>query len=299
MNYAGSTSGPLQITVSQATVTGAITYSPNPAVAGQPEKLIMTLTGTGSTPTGTVTFTDGSTPLGTATVIAGVATLTGQLFTSGSHSITASYGGDTNNGKTSASLTLVVGTSTPAVVSTFVAVALGRRCAVHADREGDDGKRHDADRHGDLLFRRNRDSVRHREPSLLGCSHALGLDPRGGIAPVEGGLQRRHLQRHRDVTRDHPGGPAGDDDHYADRKRHERAAGAGVTFTATVASSTGAIPTGSVQFLDGTTVLATVPLPAGSGSVGFTTSSALSLDSTLSRPSIRAIPTMRPAPPTP
>jgi Big-like domain-containing protein len=63
------------------------------------------------TPTGTVTFFDGSTPIGTGTLMStgsGVqATLTISTLTAGSHTITATYGGDGNfNGSSSGPLTL-------------------------------------------------------------------------------------------------------------------------------------------------------------------------------------------------
>jgi hypothetical protein len=51
--------------------------------------------GTG-TPTGTVTFLDGATTLGTGTLASGVATYSTSALAVGSHSVTASYGGDTN-----------------------------------------------------------------------------------------------------------------------------------------------------------------------------------------------------------
>src|SRR5580704_3875551 len=48
------------------------------------------------TPTGTVTFKDGANSIGTANLASGIATLMTAALASGSHSITASYGGDTN-----------------------------------------------------------------------------------------------------------------------------------------------------------------------------------------------------------
>jgi hypothetical protein len=80
------------------------------AVYGQSVTFTATVTGTGSTPTGTVTFNDGSTMLGTGTLNAsGVATLTTSTFAVASHSITASYSGNSAfNASTSSALTETV-----------------------------------------------------------------------------------------------------------------------------------------------------------------------------------------------
>ncbi len=64
--------------------------------------------------TGTVTFLDGSSILGTGLVSNGTATLVTSALTAGSHSIFASYGGDTNNSPAvSAPLTQIVNKLTP------------------------------------------------------------------------------------------------------------------------------------------------------------------------------------------
>lgn len=103
-----ATSPATTVTVTPAPPTVTLTSSANPSSAGQ------SVTFTASIPTGatgTITFKDGSTVLGTAPVSGGVATLTTSTLTSGTHTITATYGGDTNYGAaTSAPLSQVVGT---------------------------------------------------------------------------------------------------------------------------------------------------------------------------------------------
>lgn len=60
-------------------------------------------------PTGTVTFTDGATTLGTGALSSGKATYTTSSLAIGTHSITASYAGDTNDtSSTSSALSIVV-----------------------------------------------------------------------------------------------------------------------------------------------------------------------------------------------
>jgi hypothetical protein len=112
-NFTGS--GPVSLTqrVNQDTTATALTASPNPSTPGQLVTFTATVTvtsGTG-TPTGTVTFKDGGTTLGTGTVgVGGVATFATSTLSSGSHTITAVYGGDTNfAGSTSAPLVEQVG----------------------------------------------------------------------------------------------------------------------------------------------------------------------------------------------
>lgn len=92
--------------------------------AGASVTLTATVTGPSgdaTVPTGTVTFYNGTTSIGTGTLNAsGVATLTTTTLPTGSDSITAGYGGDTNFNP-STSLALVV-TVNPALVATSTAL---------------------------------------------------------------------------------------------------------------------------------------------------------------------------------
>ncbi len=90
--------------------TTTLTSSANPSAVGTSVTFRATVQSSGSNvPTGTVTFKDGSTTIGTGTLAAGVAAFSTSTLTLGSHSITASYAGDTaNNPSVSAALTQVV-----------------------------------------------------------------------------------------------------------------------------------------------------------------------------------------------
>jgi thermitase len=105
-NDTGGSSAALSHTVSiatKATTTSAVISSLNPAIAGQ----LVTFTASvlPSSATGTVTLFDGSSTLGTASLSSGRATFTAVSLAAGSHSISASYGGDSNdNSSTSAVL---------------------------------------------------------------------------------------------------------------------------------------------------------------------------------------------------
>ena len=105
--YNGSTSLLLIQVVNKANTTVTLASSANPSAYGASVKFTATVTPT--TATGTVTFMDGSTTLGTGTISAGKATFSISTLAAGSNSITASYGGDTNdNSSTSSVLTQTV-----------------------------------------------------------------------------------------------------------------------------------------------------------------------------------------------
>jgi hypothetical protein len=110
-NYIGSATTTLTQTVNKLSTTMTLASSANPSTYGSP----VTLTATLTTGTGTVTFTDGSTTLGTGTIASGTATYSTSALGAGSHSITASYGGDTNDTSTSATLTQTVNKQNTAV----------------------------------------------------------------------------------------------------------------------------------------------------------------------------------------
>jgi uncharacterized delta-60 repeat protein len=118
---AGSGSGFLVARfLNQAPTTTTLASSANPSVSGQPVTFtaIVSTVGAGS-PTGTVQFFDGSTLLGTGTLSTANGVTTAAFSTTtlavGTHSITAVYGGDSNDmGSTSAALSQVVNT-TPSI----------------------------------------------------------------------------------------------------------------------------------------------------------------------------------------
>jgi hypothetical protein len=84
-----------QFTYGLAGTTITLSSSQNPSSFGQSVKFTVTVTGL--SPTGTVILLDGGTQIGTTTLAAGTATFTISSLAVGSHSITAKYGGDSNN----------------------------------------------------------------------------------------------------------------------------------------------------------------------------------------------------------
>ncbi len=127
---------PMQVGVFNGPSSSTTSLSTSASSTPFGQSVTLTATVVGSNPSGSVTFLDGSTSLGTATLNGlGVATLTTSALAVGSHSLTASYGGDANNlsstsslvGETISSITSVstsgntgTSTSTTTVVTTTV-----------------------------------------------------------------------------------------------------------------------------------------------------------------------------------
>lgn len=103
--------------IGQPTTTTLVTSSANPSVFGQSVTLTASVSSSGGTPTGSVTFSDGSTVLGSAPLANGQATFTSSSFSVGSHSIAAVYGGDGTYQVSTSSLTQSVN---PASTTTTV-----------------------------------------------------------------------------------------------------------------------------------------------------------------------------------
>jgi hypothetical protein len=112
------------LTVNRDATTTAVAPSANPSALGSPVTFTATVGANapgGGTPTGTVTFLDGATTLGTRTLSGGTATFTTSALALGSHTITASYGGDGNyTAGTSATLTQTVKIGTTTAVASSV-----------------------------------------------------------------------------------------------------------------------------------------------------------------------------------
>jgi polygalacturonase len=116
--FPASTSTASMFTVTTAATTTGLSAAPATVVAFSALNLTATVTGVSGqvTPSGTVTFSVGATVLGTGQLAGGVATLATSLSTTGSQTITAAYGGDTNYGVSSGTAP-VVATVAPTVTT--------------------------------------------------------------------------------------------------------------------------------------------------------------------------------------
>jgi hypothetical protein len=90
-----SANSTFNLSVGQLATSVNLTSSQNPSQFGQPVTFTATVSASGGTPTGTVTFNDNGSPIGTGTLASGVATFVSSTLAVGSHTITASYAGGT------------------------------------------------------------------------------------------------------------------------------------------------------------------------------------------------------------
>jgi uncharacterized repeat protein (TIGR03803 family) len=103
-----SISNVLNQVVLQTTTSAALTSSPNPSTQGQAVTFTATISSPTVIPAGPVTFTTGKTVLGSAQLSAGKAKLTISSLAVGSTKVTATYSGNSNIAKSSASVTQTV-----------------------------------------------------------------------------------------------------------------------------------------------------------------------------------------------
>jgi hypothetical protein len=116
-NDVGS-SGSMTQVVNKNTTSTVVVSSCSTSTSGQSITFTATvgLTSAGSgTPTGTVTFYDGSTVLGTGTLSGGVATLSVSTLSVATHTITATYAGDSNDVGSSGTCCQVVNAATGSI----------------------------------------------------------------------------------------------------------------------------------------------------------------------------------------
>ena len=110
-----SATATLTQTVAKSTPVVALTSSVNPSATGQSVTFTATLP---AGVTGTVTFTSGATTLGTSTLSGGAATATTSSLPDGNDPITATYNGDAGNNSATGTLIQVVNKTVPTITVT-------------------------------------------------------------------------------------------------------------------------------------------------------------------------------------
>jgi hypothetical protein len=268
-HFLGCTAPIVIVTVNQGSTTAAIVSSANPSAAGTVVSFVATISGSGSTPTGAVTFRDGAITIGTATLGGGgQATFATASLAVGSHSITAVYGGDANfAGSTSAALTQTVsqGASTTTVTSSVNPGALGSPITITANVHGAGLLPT-----GSVTFKDGATTI--GTTSLNGSGQAvfvtsalaLGTHSISAVYGGDGNFSGSTSAALAQVIVQSVSMTA------VTSSANPSMAGLSVSFTATV-SGAGGTPTGSVTFKDGVTALGTVALD-GTGHATLSTS---------------------------
>jgi alpha-glucosidase len=119
-----------------ASTTTILAVSPNPATTGDMVTLVATVSAATGMPTGNVQFHDGDSVLGTAVIDAqGGAVLTTAALTTGSHTLTASYAGDSSfaASTSAAAVEQIVPVPDPTLTSTTTSLVVSPNPATTGD----------------------------------------------------------------------------------------------------------------------------------------------------------------------
>ncbi len=241
----------IQAVNAKATTTTAIASNQNPASLNAPVTLTATISP--SSASGTVQFLDGGTLLGTANIASGSAYLTTSALTQGVHSITAVYSGDaTNSTSTSSVLTQTVrqvptvslaSSLNPSVVGQSVAFTVTLNATATGTVQVLDGATVIATvpvTSGSAIF---------SSTTITQGNHQISASYSGdsNFASAQSAVLTQTVKASTTTTLVSPTNPS--------------PVGAPVILTAMVAPASA---TGTVQFLDGATVLGTATLSGGS-----------------------------------
>ena len=236
--------------------------------------------GTGTLPTGTVTFTQGSTQLGTAMLdqSTGVATFPTSFSATGNYSITASYGGDSNYLSSSDTETLQVGTTCLEATTTSLSInpdpaQVGETVALTARVAGGNGLVGMITGTVDFLQDGTQIGTGTLDASNTAtcCTPALSYSQTGTFsmtAMYEGdnSSSLRGSTSPPVTLTIVPVGTLTPTTTTLSSSNPSSNFGDTVTFTATVQGGMGNGPTGTVTFMDGTSTLGTATLTSGQSS---------------------------------
>ncbi|HEX4155828.1 MAG TPA: Ig-like domain repeat protein [Acidobacteriaceae bacterium] len=248
----------------------ALVSSANPSLVGENVTFTATVTSDDTSRSGTVVFDDGATQLCSVTLSSsGTATCSTTTLTLGSHNITASYSGDANNAssvspvftqivKQSAALTLVVSPN-PSVVTATVTLTL-TATAPTGTPTGTITFYDGATPIGTATLNSS-GTASITTATLAPGTHALSAQYPGDNtnASGESNTISEVIQQAATTT-------------TLSTTNATPTVGTSVTFTATISSAEGPLPSGSVTFTDGGTTLGTEALD-GSGTATLTLSS--------------------------
>ncbi|MDI3563428.1 Ig-like domain repeat protein [Bradyrhizobium sp. Arg816] len=257
---ASVTSGSITVTITQDAPTVTLGASSTSTSAGDPVTLVASLSG-GTSPGCSVTFYDGATSLGSGTVSGSAAMLTVSSLSTGSHTITAVYGGDSHNaGATSNVMTVTVGSASLSVSisSSSLSPTLGQSVIFTATLSGGSSPS------GSVTFKDGSTTlgaatISGSTATFTTSSLAVGAHP---IAAIYGGDGSNGSASSGTITvtvgKVSPS-------LTVSSSSSSPTVGQSVTFTATL--SGGSSPSGSVTFQDGATVLGSATISGASAAL--------------------------------
>jgi large repetitive protein len=265
-NYSTSTSTPLVQTVALAVTTLTLVGPSRPVDAATTATFTVTLTSTGIAPTGLLVLHDGATTIGAQTVTGvGTFTFTTSSLSIGTHTLSASYAGDTNNASSvsnsiatvvqqAATSTLLQTSRNPQIVGqslTLTAVVTSTSPSSTGSITFMDG----ATALGTTVLGAT-GSATFTTTTLTAGSHTLTAVYSGDtnhVASTSVAVNEQIVQSSQ-IALGSSANPS--------------ASGANVVFTAKVTGATSTAPSGQVTFLDGSTLLGSATLDAtGAASV--------------------------------
>jgi len=271
-NFAGSSASAIPLVVSQAATTVTLVSNANPSIYGQTVAYTATvgLSFNGSTPSGAITFYDGTTVLWSGYLSKGSAQLSVSSATAGSHSITAQYGGTANyTASTSPVLTQTVNQAptTVMVSSNANPSSYGQSVTLYATLQTNYNLLSNG---GTVTFFDNGTQI--GAATIQGSSTvsitttSLGVGARTITAKYSGdsnllagtGTLAQTVNPAATTT-------------TISSSSYTPAFGQSITLTANVKPTLGNTPTGTVTFLDHTTILGTATLVNNTASISIST----------------------------
>jgi sugar lactone lactonase YvrE len=266
-NYTGSTSATWTQTVSLATTSLTLTGSTAPVNAGTAVNLSSTLTTNGVAPTGTLTLRDGGTVIGTQTVTsAGVFAFTTSTLSIGTHSLTTAYSGDANNAAAVSPVLIVTiqqATSSTGLTSSTNPSPLGGPVVLTATITSASPAISGSVSFYDGTTLLSTVPVANGTASFTTTSLAFGANNLTAVYSGDtnhgGSTSALLVEQITEVSTENLSSSV-----------NPAASGVNVIFTATVAAVGGIMPTGTVTFKDGATVLGTSTLDS-TGTTTFAT----------------------------
>jgi YVTN family beta-propeller protein len=243
--------------------TVSLLSSANPSTVGQAVTFTASVTGSGATPTGTVTFKDGATTLCSAVALAsGTATCTTSALAAGSHTISANYSGDSSYGAAAGSIPQTVNKVAASVgVGTTPNPSMpGQSVTITATVSGANGTAT-----GTVTFKDGATTLCSAVALASGAASCTTSSLSSGSHSLTAAYSGNATYNTASGTATQEVGVASSSVALTSSLNPSRVSQS-VTFTATV-SATGATPTGTVTFLDGTTALCSaVALSSGTAS---------------------------------